>query len=199
MHRDVEAGLGALFDFSFDKYLTISITKVVYRLTFALACLNALVSVILIFTYVGDLVRYTSYGSLVQIAMLALTGVFFLVFLAAARLWLEAFVVHFKGHQKELATPAPATKRGASDSQYRPVAGPVTQSAAAHWACSCGWVNDGTNFCGNCGTARMETLSVNSPEINESIGPSWTCRCGHINPTEASACLKCSRSPNAIN
>lgn len=68
MQRDIESGFGALFDFQFDRYLTIPIVKLAYRLAFGLACLNALVSLILIFTYVGIMFRGMEYGALVQLS-----------------------------------------------------------------------------------------------------------------------------------
>lgn len=105
MQKDVQAGFSALFDFEFDRYLTISIVKLVYKLAFAFACLFALSWTIMIFTSVGAALRMTgsAEAGLIQLMLLTLVAMGFFIFLALTRLWLEALVVHFKGNEKALS------------------------------------------------------------------------------------------------
>lgn len=81
-----DAGLGALFDLSFKRFITLSVIKVLYLLGLALIALGWLVAVVTGFMQ-GFL---PGLGALVFVTIIALLYVIFF------RVWLELIVVIFR-------------------------------------------------------------------------------------------------------
>ena len=86
----------ALFDFSFSKFVTVELVRVLYVLAIILAALAAVVSA------VG---AFLNYGILTGIFSAAMAVVGFVVVVLLARVWLEIFVVLFRiaDHTREIA------------------------------------------------------------------------------------------------
>jgi hypothetical protein len=80
------AGLGALLDFGFQKFITLSVIKVLYVLGIAAIGLALIAALITAFTQ----------GGAATLAVLIIAPLFALVYLIFLRVWLELVVVIFK-------------------------------------------------------------------------------------------------------
>jgi hypothetical protein len=80
---------GSLFDFSFDNFITPKLVKFLYVLSLILVSILAIVFVI------GGLVGLGN-GSATGLLAIVLAPLVWLIYLVAARLWLELFIVIFK-------------------------------------------------------------------------------------------------------
>jgi uncharacterized protein DUF4282 len=80
---------GSLFDFSFDNFIAPKLVKFLYVLSLILASVVAIVSVIAGLVSLGS-------GSAVGLLSIILAPLVWLIYLVAARLWLELFIVIFK-------------------------------------------------------------------------------------------------------
>ena len=81
-----DAGLGALLDFGFEKFVTLSVIKVVYVLGMGMIALMWLAALVSAFTQ----------GGLAALVVLVVGPVIALVYLIFFRIWLELVVVIFR-------------------------------------------------------------------------------------------------------
>jgi hypothetical protein len=84
---DADAGIGAIFDFSFQRFITLSVIKVLFMLGILLIALEWLAMVILGFTTGGTM---GGVGALIIGTVACFIAVIFL------RVWLELIVVIFR-------------------------------------------------------------------------------------------------------
>lgn len=86
--EDVEYGFWeALFDFSFSKFVTVELVRVLYVVAIIFAALGAVGAV---------LGAFINYGILMGIFSAAMAVVGFVLTVLVARVWLEVFVVLFR-------------------------------------------------------------------------------------------------------
>jgi hypothetical protein len=81
-----DAGIAALFDFSFNRFITLSVIKVVYLLGMVIIALMWLIAVISAFTQ----------GALQGLGVLVVGTLFAILYLIFFRIWLELIVVIFR-------------------------------------------------------------------------------------------------------
>ncbi|RJQ42199.1 MAG: DUF4282 domain-containing protein [Gaiellales bacterium] len=86
MEESKGGSFGALFDFSFSSFVTLKLIKVIYFIVFILAVLAA----------IGVIIVGFQQSSTMGLAALLLSPVLFLVYILAARVWLELIVVLFR-------------------------------------------------------------------------------------------------------
>lgn len=103
-----EGGLAALFDFGFNRFITLSVVKVLYMLGMALIVLVSLAMIISAF----------STGVLAGLGAIVLAPILALIYLIMLRIWLELVVVIFRIGENttklvELRGGTPATSGGA--------------------------------------------------------------------------------------
>ncbi len=82
--------LGALFDFSFEEFVTIRLIKVLYGILLALVALGTLGGL------VGALGSMVSGEFLAGIGILVMTPIMALLYLVLARAWTEIIIVMFR-------------------------------------------------------------------------------------------------------
>jgi len=90
--------LGSLFDFSFTEFVTIRIIKVLYALAVLFSGIAAL----------GMIIGGFSRGAGIGVLFLILSPLVFLVYVLAARVWLEVIVILFRiaEHTRTIAEKA---------------------------------------------------------------------------------------------
>lgn len=88
MNNDRDYGFWeALFDFSFSKFVTVDLVRILYVLAIILAAFGVIAAA------VGS---FLNYGLLIGIFSLAMGVVVFVLTVLVARVWLEIFVVLFR-------------------------------------------------------------------------------------------------------
>ena len=86
MENRTDGFLNALFDFSFSKFITLSIVKLLYAIGIAVALIATLGMVGTSFTQ----------GVVAGIIALMVSPIFFLLYVIALRVWLELVIVIFR-------------------------------------------------------------------------------------------------------
>lgn len=170
-----DVGLGALFDFKFDYYLTLRICRLAYKVVFLLALLNAVVSVAIAGFVAFEFAPPEYRVPLVGLSFV-MSGVVFFGILIIARLWLEALVVHFKGHEgalhrSEIEAAIKSSASGATQASHATPPSSRASTPVSHTQQSKSVAGDG-DFHGVVGSAEFVTWLQKLQEHLQQMGAS---------------------------
>jgi uncharacterized membrane protein len=106
--------LEALFDFSFSRFITVTLAKIMYGLCILVAAIYALFLIVMGFNYGG------SFFGVIMLLIIAPLWFFFMVI--ASRVWLEAIIVLFRIFERvdDLAVKKGATGKPSSQAEEEP-------------------------------------------------------------------------------